>query len=282
MVTIFTNSRPFKGPFDTIQRNAIKSWLLLKPECEIILFEDEEKTTEKVAKEFGIKCITDVKCDEFGTPLLSDVFAKTKNVAKYDIIAQVNTDIILMNDFVEGIKRADEWTKHKPFFMVGRRYDLDVTKNLEFDGGWEEKIKNEAKTHGTLHGMAGMDYWVFRKDYDFDPPDFVVGRTGMDSWLIYKARKTKIPVIDATESIFIIHQNHNYPRKKDDFFSIETERNHKLAGALNLMTMRDANWIMTKTEMKKPPFPKNIFSILSLFYPWRMLLALRRKIKKSI
>ena len=51
MVTILTVPKPFKGHIDTIQRNAIKSWLKLYPKCEIILFGDDESIA-KAAEEF--------------------------------------------------------------------------------------------------------------------------------------------------------------------------------------------------------------------------------------
>jgi hypothetical protein len=284
MITIFTNPRPFFNHFDTIQRNAIQSWLKLKPECEIVLFEDEEKTTSKVAEEFGLRCITDIACDEFGTPLLSDVLNKVQNLASYSIIAQINTDIILMFDFLDMIKRINTIMGEKPFFLSGRRWDLEIKENINFSkADWENELREKIKKEGKLHGFAGMDYWIFPKNLLFDPPPFIVGRPGMDSWLVFKAKKLKIPVIDATEIVTIIHQNHNYPQKRKPFFEIEKKRNLKLAGGLtNMCTLRDADWILTKDGLRRPPYPRRIFSQLSLFYPWRFVLALKRKLWQII
>lgn len=283
MVTIFTNTRPFKGPFDIIQRNAIKSWLALRPQCEVILFNDEEGTAVKVAKEFGVKCVTDVATNEFGTQLLSDVFRQARTLAQNEIVAQVNSDIILMNDFSEAIERIKAWLGKRPFFMVGRRFNINIKESLEFGRGWEKTFRERLKKEGQRHGMAGVDYWVFPRDFNFNPPPFNIGRVGMDSWLIYKARSSKIPVIDATEAVTIAHQNHGYPMRKSESYWIETERNLKLAGALNVMTMRDANWLLTPEGIKRPPFPRRVFPILSLFYPWRIFLVLQRKLlKKSL
>jgi len=283
MVTIFTNPRPFQGPFDIIQRNAIKSWIKLSPECEVILFNDEENTTCKVAEEFSIKCITDVACDEFGTPLLNDVFIKVKKIASNEIVAQVNTDIILMSDFTEEIKRTRYLLQEKDFFMTGRRWDLDVEGSVNFDKvDWEEKLHKRIAKEGKLHGPSGMDYWVFPKNFQFNPPPFAVGRPGMDSWLIYKARSLKIPVIDATEAIKIIHQNHNYPQRRKSFFEIEKQRNLQLAGgSTHMCTLRDADWILGKNGLRRPKFSRRIFSVLSLFYPWRLLLVIKRKLQNT-
>ena len=282
MVTIFSTPRPFLGPFDIIQRNAIESWLKLQPKCEVILFEDEEKTTCKVAKEIGIQCIRDVKCNEFGTPLLNDVFNKTRKIAKHEIIAQVNTDIILMNNFIEAVRRVKEYMKEKPFLMVGRRWDLDIKEDINFNKeNWEEELRNRISKMGKLHPLSGMDYWIFPRNFPFEIPPFVVGRPGIDSWLIFRARSLKIPVIDATELITAIHQNHNYPSKKKPFFETEKQRNLKLAGGFsNMCTLRDADWILTKEGLKKPPFPRRIFAKLTLFYPWRFLLSIKRKLQR--
>jgi len=284
MVTIFTNPRPFRDQFDLIQRNAIQSWLKLSSKCEIILFNDEENTTPQIAQEFNLQCITDVECDEFGTPLLNDVFRKIKKIAKNDIFVYVNTDIILMSDFLKAIREVKELMGRKLFFMVGRRWDMEVKEQINFNEiDWEQKLRNRVLKEGKIHGMSGLDYWVFPRDLNFNPPPFVIGRPGMDSWLIYKSRILKIPVIDATEVVTAIHQNHSYPLKKRSFFEIEKQRNFKLAGGFaHLMSLRDADWILTPKGLERPRFPRIIFSKLSLFYPWRLILATKRRINYSI
>jgi len=284
MLTIFTNTRPFQGPFDLIQRNAIKSWLALRPQPEIILFEDEEKTTSKIAKEFNLKLITDCAHNEFGTSLLNDVFNKVRSMASNRIIAQVNADIILMSDFMQAIKLVDKFLKDKKFFMIGRRWDLDLNQEINFqDSSWENKLKEKVLKEGKRHGLSGLDYWVFPKEFDFNPPGFNIGRPGMDSWLIYRARSLKVPVIDATNLVNIIHQNHNYPKKKDPSFNVEKDRNLKLAGGyLNMLTLRDADYVLTSDGIEGPKFPMIIFPMLSLFYPWRILLSLKRTIEKRL
>ena len=132
MITIFSNPRPFNGHFDRIQRNAIKSWQQLNSQCQIVLFEDEEETSSKVACELGVECITGVATNEYGTPLLHDVFKKAKIAAIYQILAQVNTDIILMNNFVTAVRNVIDQINERPFFMSGRRYDLDFDDTIDF------------------------------------------------------------------------------------------------------------------------------------------------------
>ena len=165
--------------------------------------------------------------------------------------------------------------------MVGQRWDLEVKEKINFDEvNWGKKLGDRITKEGKLHPLSGSDYWVFPRELSFNLPPFVVGRPGIDSWLIYKARVLKIPVIDATEVVTIIHQNHNYPRKKKPFFEIEKQRNLKLAGGFtHMLTLRDADWILNLRGLKRPPFPRIIFSKLSLFWTWQRTLSVKRKLQ---
>ena len=284
MITIFTNPRPFHEPFDLIQRNAIRSWTLLRPTCEILLFEDEKGTTQRVARELNTGYVGDALHNEYGTPLLNSVFSRARQEARFDIVAYVNADIILFDDFVKAVGRVKDRMGEKPFFMAGRRWDMDISGSLAFeDPAWREKLQERMRKEGALHGYAGMDYWVFPRSLDFHPPEFVVGRPGMDSWLVWKARSSKIPVIDATEVITIAHQNHEPSSKRAPHFFIEKQRNLKLAGGyLNMMTLRDADWLFTSTGLKRPQFPRRVFSLISLWYPWRALLVMKRILARYV
>ena len=282
MITIFSNPRPFKGIFNVIQRNSIKSWMALEPRCQIILFEDEEGTTKKVADEYGLECILDAKRNEFGSLLLDDVFNQILRRAKNEILALVATDDILKSDFIEAIKKVKEELKENPFYVIGRRCDVDVDteKEINFqDEKWEKNINKIIKEKGKLHGWSATDYRVFSKNFNFNSPSLIVGRPGDDSWLVYQARSKRIPVIDVTPLVSVVHQNHGKPHKKKNFFTIETKKNIKVAGGYaNMMTIRDADWILTAEGLKRPPFPRRIFSMLSLFYPWRLALSTKRKL----
>jgi hypothetical protein len=75
MIALFTIPKPFRGHVAVIQRNAIQSWLQLKPACEIILFGDEEGTAE-IAGEMAVRHVPEIKRNEYGTPLVNDIFYK--------------------------------------------------------------------------------------------------------------------------------------------------------------------------------------------------------------
>lgn len=253
MLTIFSIPKPFRDDINIIQRNAISSWLSFYPKCEIILFGDEEGI-DKVAKEFNIRYIPEIKKNEFGTPLVNDVFEKAKKIANENILAYVNADIILMSDFMKAIENI----KESRFLMVGRRWDLDIEELIDFqETDWEKGLVYRMNRKGKLHGLAGIDYFVFPKNLWREIPSFALGRTCWDNWFLYKASSMNVPIIDASRVIMAIHQNHTYSHhqkgKVGVWKGLEAKTNLKLAGGYShLFTIRDADLILTSSGLKKP------------------------------
>lgn len=280
MLTILTIPKPFKDPhINVIQRNALLSWLKLSPKPTIILF-GNDKGIDKAAEEFGVLHVPEVE-NEFGIPRLDAVFDTAKKMSSDFFMAYINTDIILTSDFAEALKLI----KIPKFLMSGRRRDVGIKTAFDFSQpDYEWRLRNLIAVESRMHGWAGMDYFVFPKDLELNMPAFVAGRPGYDNWLVYRARFLGIPVIDATEMVTVIHQNHDYSHspygRKGKVAGPETQKNLKLAGGFsNMCTLRDADWILTASGLTKPPFPRRIFSGISLFYPWRLILAFKRKLQ---
>lgn len=277
---MFSIPKPFCGLAEIIQTNAIHSWTTLSPKCEIILF-GNEKGIDDIATKFGITHIPMIKRNEYGTPLISDAFSKAKETAKYKNLAYINSDIILMNDFTKAIEEI----KEPLFLMVGQRWDVEIKENINFNElNWAGKIRSYTKEKGKLHGPSGIDYFVFPRGLEFELPPFTVGRIGWDNWLIYYIRSLRIPIINATKVVTAIHQNHDYSHspwgKKSRVKGPETQSNLKLIGDLsNMLTLRDADWILTPNGLERPGFLRRILSGLSLFYPWRKVLSIKRRLQ---
>ncbi len=285
MITIFSTPRPFTGEFDRIQRNAIRSWTLLGQNCQVILVNDEEDTTEAVAHEMGVEFIGEFKRNEYGTPLLDDVFAQVYSRARYDVLAHVNSDILLFPDFVGTIVRLEKSREVLNFLLMGRRWNLDVTENIDFSyPSWRDALLARAKSEGRLHALSGMDYWVFPKRAKITPPAFCVGRPGMDSWLVFDAKSRSIPILDATKAITVIHQQHGYPNKRAPHFEIECERNIELAGGrANMLSLREADFLLTATgNVVSPPLARVLLSHLAGYVVWRKLLAAKRLVQRKL
>ena len=243
MITLFSIPRAFNGHIETIQRNAVTSWTLLEPRPEIILFGGDEGTKETAA-EFRLRHVPQVACNDYGTPLLSDLFGKAQELATYDILGYVNADIILMSDFMDAIRRVSR--PKRRFLVVGQRWEIEINNPLDFRSGWEEGLRSLVAGKGKLQSQAAMDYFIFPRGMWGEIPPFAIGRTIWDNWLCYRARALSVPVIDATESVMIVHQNHDYahlPRGKIDAWEgPEAQRNSQLAGGwAHVFTLQDAS-----------------------------------------
>lgn len=251
MLTIFSIPKPFVGHIGIIQRNAIQSWSRLCPGCEIILC-GNEPGMEEAATDLAAKYVPDVERNEYSTPLLNSVFSLVRQIAQNRLLCYVNTDIMLLSDFLEAVKRIS----YRKFLVVGQRWDVDLMEPWDFQQlDWEERLRGYIAEHGKIHPPAGSDYFVFPRDHALgELPPFAVGRPGWDNWFIFKARKLRIPVVDVTKVVTVIHQNHGYEhvpdRKGQVWIGPEADRNRELMGGRDyVFTPLDATHIMTSSAL---------------------------------
>ena len=207
LITIFAIPKPFRGHSAVIQRNAIRSWRRLVPACRVILCGDEDGTAA-TAREFEATHLPEIARNAYGTPLLDAAFDAVRRTAATDVLCYVNCDILLLSDLTAPLRSL----AFDRFLLAGRRWNLDVAAPLHFDQpDWESHFRRHLARHGTLHTRPGIDCFLFRSDDPLgDLPPFAVGRPGWDQWLVYRARRLGLPVVDITRSVTIVHQNHGY------------------------------------------------------------------------
>jgi len=244
LITLFSAPKPFTDPhIAMIQRNAIQSWKMLGEDVEVLLLGDEAGL-EQAAKELGVRWIPELERNSDGTPLISSMFEKAVNNGQGKLMAIVNADIILLPDFVETAQIIAE--QGRPFLLMGQRWDLDIRKPLSFAGEWQSGLHEVVQREGKLHKSKGSDYFVFPRDAFPHFPNFAIGRAGWDNWTIYHARKEGWMVIDATEAITVIHQQHDYshlPGGKIHYTLPESDENLRIAGGKrHIFTLFDANF----------------------------------------
>ena len=264
MLTFFTIPKAFRGHIDIIQRNAIRSWQLLEPRCEVLLMGDDPGTAE-VAEEFGVRNIANVAKNSAGTPLVSSVFAKAQAAASHSRLCYVNADIILMSDFLQAVCSAT--LKNSRSLLVGRRWDVDIREPFNFSQGWENRLKAYLSQHGKLHGHSGIDYFVFPNGLWPEIPPFAIGRGSWDNWLIYQAKTEGALVIDLTREARVAHQNHDYAHIRDAtgslFMGVEATRNLGLAGGYShLYTLTDASHELTSRGIRRRLTPYYFYRAL--------------------
>jgi hypothetical protein len=230
-LTIFATPKRFQGHIGIIQRNAIASWTRLNPRPEIILFGTDDGTAE-AAREFGLRHVPIVKANQWGTPLVSDLFQQAETIGTGSALCYVNSDILLFDDFPQAIERVSGWSDR--FLIVGRRTDLDVTGPLEFEQNWAPNLRDRAKREGKLQIARSIDYFAFSRGLYPAMPALAIGRFWWDNWLLWKARSVRARVVDASKAALVVHQNHDYshttygPSKEEMMASEECILNARL------------------------------------------------------
>jgi len=277
MLTLFSIPKPFQGHTGVIQRNALRSWALLQPTCEIVLLGDDAGVAE-AAKECGAVHVPHVAKNEHGTPLISDLFAQAQARGRHERLCYVNADIILMSDFARAMARVAQ--SGAPSVAVGCRWDCDIQEPLEFGADWEEKLRSEARSRGKRQRDWLIDYFCFTRGVWGEIPPFAVGRTVWDNWLLYRTRAAGARLVDVTPVVVAVHQNHDYGHIKSSaqgaYNGPEAERNLELAGGeAHCFSIKDATHVLTlqglRRALDRDQFRRYLSRVPTLHPNWRWM-----------
>lgn len=284
LLTIFTAPKPFTNPhIATIQRNAIRSWLALGQQVEVILVGDEDGIAE-VVEELDLKHIQKIERNDKGTPLVSSIFSLAHQFSDSPYMTYANADMILLSDFLPAVRTVAN--QAKDFLIVGRRWNLDITEPLSFTNQWESKLRDAIQSSGELYTPYGIDYFVFPRHLYTEVPDFAIGRPAWDNWMVYHASRQNWLVVEATESVTVVHQNHDYshlPQGKPSYGSEEAVRNIALAGGLkHIFNITDAKRRLVAGKIRRQPLSlvrlirlAELYLISDRQEGWRWWLALK-------
>lgn len=246
MITFFTTAKSFKGDNRIRQINAIRSWQAVHPDVEVLLFGKGVGYSE-IATELGLVHIPDVATNELGVPRVDSMFAMAASRARHPIQSYINCDIVLLDDFLPAIQRI----KSDKYLIVAQRYDVDLDAPINFESrDWQSEIRAKAKVEGKKLAPCGIDFFLQRGGVWGTLPPMVVGRGKYDNWLIYHCRSRSIPVVDITEVVTVIHENHDYGHINGGRNTVQdgedAGRNLELGGGFRYMfTIQDADWRMT-------------------------------------
>jgi hypothetical protein len=231
LVSILAMPKPFRGHIGVIQRNAITSWTRLSPQPKIFLFGEEEGTAQ-IAAELGLTHLRDIRRNEFGTPLLSDLIKRAREVTDTKLLCYANSDIILLQPFYDAVGAMT--AKFHQFLGVTHRWEIELNAELDFSAG--QPLDLRALPRGVPGHHTAIDVFVFDRDVYVAVPELAIGRAWFDQWLIKEALRAEIPVVDFTNVARAIHQRHEYAHisggQQGAYAGEEARRNLEIYGGV--------------------------------------------------
>src|SRR3990170_5675101 len=228
-----------------LQENALRTWRALGYQVEVLIIGDEAGAAE-AARRIGIRLVPEVERTAAGTPLIGSIFERARAASASPILAYANADVLLLEDFLPAVGAAA--ARFPRFLLVSRRWDLRFDESLVTDGDWRARLRERLAREGRRHPPSGSDVFVFPRESFIEVPALAVGRAGWDNWMIFEARRRRWPVVDASQAMTVIHQDHDYRHLQGGqphYRHPETDENIRHAGGRRtVLTLADADWTM--------------------------------------
>ncbi len=252
MISILSSFKPFDDADALRQKQALASWHLAFPGCEIIAF-GLPSIPSAVMKKYSIRQVTNIPMYNERLVAIDAMLQKAANIGRYDLQMYVNGDIILGPDFCAALKKLPT----EKFLCVGQRYDVNDGLPEISSISKLERVVEDVRSKGSLHQPTGMDYFVFpRGAFDF-VEHLYVGTVGWDNYMVGYALNRRMKVIDLTPSVVAVHQNHGYPTHpggREEFENTEiSQYNRKLMhdslGSSYIYSTKDSTHEMADGKM---------------------------------
>jgi hypothetical protein len=221
--------------------------------CEVILFGDDPGVAE-AALYHGVRNEPRVTRTPQGTPILSDIFARADSIARHPLLCFVNTDVVLFDDVLAATRRVA--AARQSFLIVSSRFNYRIDEPLTFSNGWDYALRARVRRQGRMYPAGGSDIFIYPRGLFGLVPPFAIGRSFWDNWLMDHALRSGASLVDATQMITAVHQEHDYRHiagmvadpKDDELISMTEEGRGNLALARRLgrlATVYDATEILT-------------------------------------
>lgn len=204
-VVIITTLKPMLPEFRVEQTNAVQSWKHLRCEPIIVVVGDDSGVAEFCAQE-GVLHHKSVRTNAYGTPFIGSVLQEGYRYARDDdIVAYVNGDIVLANDFCDTLDAfcAQYAPLPSSFLLTAVRFNW--TNFVEIDFGSSDWLEN-LSVQGGMEKPTGIDLFVHRKGAYAAMPDSAVAKFTYDSWMLMYALKNFEVCVNITGTCRLLHQ----------------------------------------------------------------------------
>lgn len=252
MISLLTSFKPFSGNAAALQLNALDNWRRLGTDVEIIVYGQGAGVQEQ-SRRFGALHVPDIRGNTRGIPDFAAIAEHAARHARFDRQVYLNGDILLPPDFVDRL----EPVVFDRYLVVGQRIDLARDASFDFTAQhWNAELQRCQEVNSiTLHNPAAQDYFIFPRGLWQDLPSLIIGRGGYDNALLAYCLRRRIPVVDATWALHVVHQWHDYSHVKgrsETFAGEDAIANARLHDIEHSKPdIEDAGWRLTKNGLRQ-------------------------------
>ena len=193
-----------------IQENTLRNWASFRPFVQPVLFDSHsDKRLLDMALSLGWHILPTAESHQ-GLPYLKQLFKAVAAKYKSTFYGFSNGDILYEYGMIDTLVAVrDALRELKQALVIGRRTNVSIGNSTRlFD---PRRVTSAARQNGTLFQHDAEDYFfIAHNDFIWEQvPDIVIGRPGYDNFLVAKAWRAGVPVIDATNTLVALHQSGN-------------------------------------------------------------------------
>jgi hypothetical protein len=211
IISLVTAFKKFKGVYDRIQTAAMYSWKVNDLQ---VIAPVNEVDTKTVCQEYSYTTLIEgvKRGRELGyatqSPILKDLIKKALPMTKTSMVAFLNSDIILLEDFSKKIERIFDKYGYD-IFITGTRYDIQLNYRVN-DAKSYEKVQHEPRT--MFDTVTSSDIFITSKflwrKIIAEMPEFILGRYCWDNWLHLYVHINKLKKFNCTQALPVLHPIH--------------------------------------------------------------------------
>lgn len=213
MITFITAFRKFRPPFGMIQHSALYSW---KVNGIPVIAPANEVDTEGVCAGYdNITLIDGVKRGrEIGfptqSPIVPDLIGKALPFVDTTMVAYINSDIIITENFVEKIQQIIDKYGYD-IFGVSSRNEIDLKEYVNTPESYKAVLEQERQAYddSTSSDLFLASKFTWRKVIS-EMPDYILGRWGWDNYLHMMGEIYSLKKYNCSDALQILHCKHTF------------------------------------------------------------------------
>ena len=211
-IVIFTSPKPRNDQTEAVQIAAFRSWRRAFPKATILLYGDVASWKEEMDS-LVMQAAGPLVKGMAGGEVICDMFQDASKRGVGQLLLYLNSDILLDDSAAHVVEKLQD--RPGPWLGSARRWCLprwsEVTPTSESE--WRGFF-SRADRSGIWGEACALDMFLFCGLSFQSMPPFFIGHRGWDNWMIYHARALRIPVIDMSDEMRVIHCDHDYSYAK--------------------------------------------------------------------